>query len=109
MSFKIWDVNIDNIVISKRKNNSKYLIGYLDKVIKPLLLIFPKMSGYVETFRGKSGDKNQNSKLISLGIDDNNLLEKFETICTKIEDLKNIKLDALPVYDDRYIKTNIRK
>ena len=39
------------------------------------------MSGYVETFRGKSGDKNQNSKLISLIIDDNNLLEKFETIC----------------------------
>ena len=67
------------------------------------------MSGYVETFRGKSGDKNQNNKLISLGIDDNNLLEKCETICTKIEDLKNIKLDALPVYDDRYIKTNIRK
>ena len=109
MAYKIWDVNIDNIVISKRKNNSKYLIGYLDKVIKPLLLIFPKMSGYVETFRGKSGDKNQNSKLISLGIDDNNLLKKFETISTKIEDLKNIKLDALPVYYDRYIKTNIRK
>ena len=39
------------------------------------------MSGYVETFRDKSGDKNQNSKLISLGIDDNNLLEKFETNC----------------------------
>ena len=109
MAYKIWDVNIDNIVISKRKNNSKYLIGYLDKVIKPLLLIFPKMSGYVETFRGKSGDKNQNSKLISLSIDDNNLLKKFETISTKTEDLKNIKLDALPVYDDRYIKTNIRK
>ena len=27
---------------------------------------------------------------------------------TKIEDLKNIKLNALPVYDDRYIKTKIR-
>ena len=47
---KIWDVNVDNIVISKlieRNNNSKYLIGYLDEVIKPLLLILPKMSGYV--------------------------------------------------------------
>ena len=47
---KIWDVNVDNIVISKlieRDNNSKYLIGYLDEVIKPLILILPKMSGYV--------------------------------------------------------------
>ena len=47
---KIWDVNVDNIVISKlieRNNNSKYLIGYLDEVIKPLILILPKMSGYV--------------------------------------------------------------
>ena len=26
----------------------------------------------------------------------------------KIEDLKNIELNALPVYDDRYIKTKIR-
>ena len=32
----IWDVNIDNIVISelvKTKTNAKYLIGYLDKAI----------------------------------------------------------------------------
>ena len=30
----IWNVNVDNIVISKfpeTKKNSKYLIGYLDK------------------------------------------------------------------------------
>ena len=35
-SLKIWDVNVDNIVISKlvkTKTNSKYLIGYLDKAI----------------------------------------------------------------------------
>ena len=37
---KVWDVNADNIVISnlvKTKTNSKYLIGYLDKVIRPLV------------------------------------------------------------------------
>ena len=27
---------------------------------------------------------------------------------TKTGDLKNIELDALPVYDDRYLKTKIR-
>ena len=33
---KIWDVDVDDIVISKlieTKNNSKYLIGYLDEGI----------------------------------------------------------------------------
>ena len=51
---EFWDVNADNIVISKlvdTKNNSKYFIGYLDKVIRPLVLILPKMSGYVKTFK----------------------------------------------------------
>ena len=36
------------------------------------------------------------------------LLEKYKAIWTKIEDLKNIELNALPVYDDKYIKTKIR-
>ena len=49
----IWDVNVDNIVISKliqTKTNSKYLIGYLDKAIRVfifdimfIVLIMPKM------------------------------------------------------------------
>ena len=49
---KIWDVNVDNIVVSKlieTKTNSKYLIGIkLDKAIRPLVLIMPKMSGYAK-------------------------------------------------------------
>ena len=52
MPLKIQDVNIDNIIISKlveTKNNSKYLIGDLHKVIRPLVLILPKpqMSGWI--------------------------------------------------------------
>ena len=48
-SIQIWDVTVDNIVISKlfeTKTNSKYLIENLDKTIRPLVLIMPKMSGY---------------------------------------------------------------
>ena len=41
-------------------------------------------------------------------IDDEKLLEKYKTILTKIEDLKNIELNALPVYDDRYIKIKVK-
>ena len=41
-------------------------------------------------------------------IDDDKMLQKYKNIWTKIEDLKNIKLNALPVYDKRYIKNKIR-
>ena len=45
---KIWDVNVNNTVISKlvkTKTNSKHLIGYLDKAVRSLILIMPKMRG----------------------------------------------------------------
>ena len=51
---EIWDVNVDNIVISKlvkTKTNSNYLIGYLDNDARPLVLIMSKMSGCVKTFK----------------------------------------------------------
>ena len=69
-------VNVDNLVISKlveTKTNSKYLIGYLDKAMRPLLLIRPKMSGYVKTFKVKDEDKDKNSKMMSFHIDDEKL------------------------------------
>ena len=64
----------------------------------------PEISGYVKTFKVKVG----NNKIISFRIDDERLLEKYKAIWTNIEDLKNIKLNVLPVYDDRYIKNKIR-
>ena len=80
------------------------MIGYLDKLIRPLVLILPKMSGYVKTFKVKYN----NNKLMSSHINDEKLLEKHEVIWIKIEDLKNTKLNALAVYDDRYIKIKLR-
>ena len=53
---KLWDINVEDIAISKSIEtitNSKYLIGYLDKPIRPLVLIVSKMSGYVKTFKVK--------------------------------------------------------
>ena len=35
-------------------------------------------------------------------------LEKYKAIWNKIEDLKNIELNAFPVYDDKYIKTKMQ-
>ena len=39
--------------------------------------------------------------------DDENLLKKFKPIWIKMHDLKDIELNALPVYDNRYIETKI--
>ena len=70
-----------------------------DKAIKPLDLIMPKISGYVKKI--KVEDKI--NKLVSFIIDDDMLLEKYESIWTKIENIRNIELNALPVYDDKCI------
>ena len=48
--------------------------------------------------------KIKNNKLVSFRIDDEKLLQKYKAIWANNEDLKNIKLNALPVYDDKYIK-----
>ena len=52
------------------------MIRYLDKVVRPLVLILPKMSRYVKIFKVK----DKNNKLISFLINDEKLLEKYETI-----------------------------
>ena len=107
----IWNVNGDNVVTSKlvkTKINSKYLIGYLDKVIKPLVLIVPKMSECNKTFKLKDRDKDKNNKLMSFHIDSEKLLEKYETTWTKIEGLKVIELISLQFYHERYIKCKTR-
>ena len=64
-NYKVWDVNVDKIVMSKlfkTKTNSKYLIGYSDKAVRPLILIILKMSGYVQIFKVKDGNKDKNNK-----------------------------------------------
>ena len=62
------------------------------------------MSGYVKTF--KVEDKI--NKLMSFCTDDEKLLEKSKLFGLRLNIYKNIKLNALPVYDDRHIKTKIR-
>ena len=54
------------------------MIGYSNKTIRPLVLIMPKLSGYVMTSRVKDGDKDENNKLMSFLIDDKKLLENIK-------------------------------
>ena len=77
-----WDLNFVNMVVSKlveTRNNSIFMIGYLDEVIKPLILSISQMYRYVKAIKGKSGN-NKNYILMSLHINDNNLLEKYKII-----------------------------
>ena len=48
------------------------------------------MSGYFQTFKVKYGDKDKNNNLMSFHIYYGKPLEKYKTIWTKAEDLKNI-------------------
>ena len=59
---------------------------------------------FLKIFKDKEGD----NILMPFRIDDEKLLEKYKAIWTKIENLKNVELNALPVYDDKYIKTKTR-
>ena len=89
-SIKIWNVKVETIVISKlvKKNNSKYLTGIkFGKSLRPLVLIMPKMSGYVKRFKIKEEDKCKNNKLMSFHLADEKLLEKYKAIWSKIKDL----------------------
>ena len=68
----------------------------------------PKISGYVNIFKVIERDKDKGNKLMSFRLDDEKLLERYKAIWIKTEDLKNIELNAVLAYDDRYIKTKIR-
>ena len=87
-AISIWDFNVDNMAISdliEKKNNSKYLITYLDEVIRLLVLVLHKKSEYVKTFKNGDGDKdkNENNKLMHFHMDNDLLLTKYKTTWTK--------------------------
>ena len=100
-------VNLDQIVISdKFKHNDdgfKYFIGYWEgEIVKPLCIILPQMSGYIKYF--ENGGKN-----MSFVMKDDDVLDKYNEIWSKIKNRLNIKFHSMPVYDEKYIKSTIRQ
>ena len=98
-------VNIDQIVVSDKFKHSdecfKYFIGYEEgKIIKPLCVIVPQMSGYIKYF--ENGGKNK-----SFLIKDDRKLGKYNEIRDKIKETLNIKFYSIPVYDEKYMKVNV--
>ena len=54
------------------------------KAVRPLVLIMPKMSGCVKTFKVEYKIK----KFISFCVDNEKLIENYKAIWTKIEDFE---------------------
>ena len=53
------------------------MTGYLDDVIRPLILVLLKMRRCIKFFKEKDRDKNKNAKLMSLHRNDDTIIEKY--------------------------------
>ena len=103
--FKIDDIDIDKILISKKepygkKGSFKYFIAYeYHDYIGPLCIKLPQMIGYVKCF--------DNNKAMSFKIADYELLKKYTKIWGIVSNLMNIEFDSETVYGDtdKHIKT----
>ena len=92
----LLSVDLHQIVLShKFKNNDKslkYFIGYLKgKIVKPLCIILPQMSGYKKYF--ENGSKN-----MSVLIKDDEVWNKCNKIWDIIKNKLNIKFHSELVY-----------
>ena len=100
-------LNVNQILKSDKFGHSdkgfKYFIGYKDyNIIRSLCIILPQMSGFIKYF--DNGGKN-----MSLMIQDDSVLVKYNEIWNKIEKKLNIKFHNMLVYDDKWLKTKIKQ
>ena len=100
-------VNVDQIVVSDKFKHSdegfKYFIVYQEgKIVKPLCIILPQMSGYIKYF--ENGGKN-----LSFLIKDDQVWEKYEKIWDVIKNKLSIKFHSRPIYDQNYLKAKVRE
>ena len=102
---KIDDIDVNKIFVSKKesygtKNAIKYFIAYIDNnEIKPICIRFPQIIKYFD-----------DNKVMSFKVTDKKLLNKYNKILEKVEELLNVKFESKPVYgeDDKYIKAKIK-
>ena len=105
---KIEDIDINKIFVSKKesygtKNAIKYFIGYIDNdEIKSICIRVPQTIGYAKYF--------DDNKVMSFKVTDKKLLNKYNKIWEKVEELLNVKFESKPIYgeDDKYIKAKIK-
>ena len=98
------DVDIEKLLVSNRISSSaknyKYFIGYLynDYRVKLLRIMLPKTSVNVKRYDGQT-------KWKYFVIENDDLLEKYNTIWDKVSaDIKK-EFDNEPVYNNKLLKT----
>ena len=89
--------------ISFGKKNYKYFIGYLynDHKVKPLHIMLPKTTAYVKRYDGQT-------KWMYLLIEDDDLLEKYNTIWDKVSADIRKEFESKPVYNKEFLKNKIK-
>ena len=101
------DVDIEKVLVSNKisfgEKNYKYFIGYLynDNKVKPLHIMLPKTSAYVKSYDGQT-------KWMYFLIEDDDLLEKYNTIWDKFSVEIKKEFDKEPVYKNAFLKTKIK-
>ena len=106
-SIFLKDVDIEKVLVPNKisfdEKNYKYFIGYLDNdnKVKPLHIMLPKTSAYVKSYDGQT-------KWMYFLIEDDELLEKYNTIWDNVSaDIKK-EFDSEPVYNKIFLKTKIK-
>ena len=99
------DVDIEKVLVSNKisfgEKNYKYFIGYLynNHKVKPLNIMFPKTSAYVKSYDGQT-------MWMYFLIENDDLLEKYNTVWDKVSaDIKK-EFDNEPVYNKNKNKTS---
>ena len=83
--------------------NNEYFIGYKEgKIVKPLCIILPQMTGSIKYFE-------KEEKNMSFVIKDDDVLDKYNEISDKIKEALSIKFHSTRVYDEKYIKAKVRE
>ena len=100
-------VHINKIVISDKFKHSHigftYFIGYKDdNIVRHLCIILSQMSGYIKYNILIMVEKN-----MSVMIEDDSVLVKYNEIWNKIKEIKGINFHSNAVYE-KYIKATIK-
>ena len=95
--------NFINLSNQHNDDGFKYFIGCKEsKIVKPLCIILPQMTGYIKYFENRG-------KNMSFVIKDDDVLDKYNEIWDKIKETLSIKFHSMPVYDEKYIKAKVRE
>ena len=97
-------VDIEKVFVSKKISSdekNKHFIGYLhnEYKVKPLHIMFPKTSAHVKSYDGQT-------KWMYFLIEDDDLLEKYNTILDKVSAKIKNEFDSKYAYNEKFLIKN---